>query len=150
MRHLPPCCRRLVSRGEIVPGQPAAARSALRAAFAAAGAQLLEGSGVKEVKPGQLVLEDGTEHAFDECLWCTQAGAAAWLRHTGLPTDGQGFLAISDCLQSEGGPAEVFAAGDVASCAKHPRPKAGVYAVRQVGAAARYGMHCDSRWWLCG
>lgn len=46
--------------------------------------------------------------------------------------DAQGFLAITDCLQSEGGPSEVFAAGDVASCAKHPRPKAGVFAVRQV------------------
>lgn len=49
----------------------------------------------------------------------------------GLPTDKSGFLAINDCLQSEGGPPEVFAAGDVASCAAHPRPKAGVFAVRQ-------------------
>eukprot|EP00983_Pelagomonas_calceolata_P086634 1156796-Pelagomonas_calceolata.AAC.6 len=53
------------------------------------------------------------------------------------PADPQGFLAINECLQSEGGPPEVFAAGDVASCAKHPRPKAGVFAVRQVGSPAR-------------
>jgi hypothetical protein len=23
---------------------------------------------------------------FDECLWCTQAAAPAWLKETGLPT----------------------------------------------------------------
>ena len=40
-------------------------------------------------------------------------------------------MAINECLQSEGGPGNVFAVGDVASCAKHPRPKAGVFAVRQ-------------------
>ncbi len=48
-----------------------------------------------------------------------------------LPADGAGFVAINECLQSDGGPRNVFAVGDVASCARHPRPKAGVFAVRQ-------------------
>jgi hypothetical protein len=104
----------------------------MRAAASKAGVQLHERSGVRAARRGELVLEDGSSLAFDECLWCTSASAAAWLQQTGLPTDALGFLAINECLQSEGGPAEVFAAGDVASCARHPRPKAGVYAVRQV------------------
>lgn len=59
--------------------------------------------------------------------------------------DDQGFVAISEYLSVEGSSSDgserarqqaahlegIFAAGDVASCAKHPRPKAGVYAVHQ-------------------
>ncbi len=48
-----------------------------------------------------------------------------------IPADDRGFVAIDECLRAEGGPKNVFAVGDVASCSKHPRPKAGVYAVRQ-------------------
>lgn len=43
----------------------------------------MQGSGVLRVDAGQVVLEDGSTHAFDECLWCTQASAASWLRETG-------------------------------------------------------------------
>jgi NADH dehydrogenase FAD-containing subunit len=46
-----------------------------------------------------------------------------------------GFLLVDDCLRSEGGPPNVFAAGDVASNRANPRPKAGVFAVRAVSAA---------------
>eukprot|EP00798_Chlamydomonas_sp_ICE-L_P016425 gene16425-22639_t len=60
-----------------------------------------------------------------------KASAASWLKETGLPTDSRGFLAVNEFLQSDGGPGNVFAAGDVASCTAHPRPKAGVFAVRQ-------------------
>lgn len=42
-----------------------------------------------------------------------------------------GFLAIDANLRSAGGPPDVFAAGDVATSVTHPRPKAGVFAVRQ-------------------
>lgn len=49
------------------------------------------------------------------------------------PADAQGFIATRDTLQViEGGPPEVFAAGDVATCMPYPRPKAGVFAVRAV------------------
>ena len=45
-----------------------------------------EGVGIKEVQPGRLLLQDpeGSVEEFDECLWCTQAGAPPWLKHTGL------------------------------------------------------------------
>lgn len=64
-----------------------------------------------------------------------QASAATWLADTGLPVDEDGFLLVNDCLQSDGGPPNVFAAGDVASNRHNPRPKAGVFAVRAVSCA---------------
>lgn len=50
--------------------------------------------------------------------------------------DDKGFISIAETLQCEGGPDNVFACGDAASCKKHPRPKAGVFAVRQGPALA--------------
>lgn len=44
--------------------------------------------------------------------------------------DEAGFVRIDECLRAEGWD-NVFAVGDVATSAIHPRPKAGVYAVRQ-------------------
>ena len=50
------------------------------------GVGVREGVGIREVQPGVLVLEDGTQQPFDECLWCTQAAAPPWLPTTGLQT----------------------------------------------------------------
>lgn len=88
--------------------------------------------GVAAIEAGVVVLADGRRLPFEECMWTTQASAAPWLAETGLPVDAAGFLAVNDCLQSDGGPPNVFAAGDVASSASAPRPKAGVFAVRAV------------------
>ncbi|GLC42847.1 hypothetical protein PLESTB_001430200 [Pleodorina starrii] len=121
----------LLCRGGLLPGHPPHVRRLVRQLLTQRGVDVRSGDAVTGVQPGELLLESGGRVSYDECLWCTEASPAAWLRRTGLPTDPRGFLAVDQQLQSEGGPPEVFAAGDVASCAAHPRPKAGVYAVRQ-------------------
>jgi selenide, water dikinase len=82
------------------------------------------------VSPGHLLTARGVEHALDEILWVTAAGAAPWLAGSGLHVDAQGFIAVNDTLQSVSHPS-VFAAGDIASVQRYPRPKSGVFAVRQ-------------------
>ena len=67
---------------------------------------------------------------FDELIWVTEAGAASWLADTGLALDAGGFIEVDATLRSLSD-AHVFAAGDVAANVEHPRPKAGVFAVRQ-------------------
>jgi selenide,water dikinase len=67
---------------------------------------------------------------LDEVLWVTQASPPRWLAATGLTLDEQGFVLVNDCLQSLGDE-RVFAAGDVAAQEGSPRPKSGVFAVRQ-------------------
>lgn len=81
---------------------------------------------------GCVTLRSGAVINFDGCLWCTQASAASWIQSTTLTTDEKGFIKINDFLQAFNGPAEVFAAGDIATSVNNPRPKAGVFAVRQV------------------
>ena len=91
--------------------------------------------GVTEVQPAALILADGQAVPFDRCLWTTQASAASWLADTGLPVGKDGFILVNDFLQSDGGPPNVFAAGDVATNCINPRPKAGVFAVRAVSTS---------------
>ncbi len=88
------------------------------------------GSRVDRVAAGSLQLANGGTATFDQLFWCTGAAAAPWLAASGLATDERGFLAVRDTLQSLDND-RVFAAGDCATQVNHPRPKAGVFAVRQ-------------------
>lgn len=69
-------------------------------------------------------------HGYDHCFLVTPATAAPWLKASGLACDRRGFVVVDHTLRSPSHPF-VFAAGDVATQTHHPRPKAGVFAVRQ-------------------
>ena len=120
---------KLVTRGELMPTHPPATRKTFRHIFASRGIELVEGDGVDSVSKDEVWLASGRKIRTDECIWCTQAAPQAWPGDSGLDTD-SGFIRVSPSLQSTNVPG-VFAAGDVASVVGHPRPKAGVFAVRQ-------------------
>lgn len=67
--------------------------------------------------------------AFDRLIWTTQAAPSFWPAASGLSHKG-GFIAVDDTLRSISHP-QVFAAGDIAVQQSQPRPRAGVFAVRQ-------------------
>ena len=77
-----------------------------------------------------LVSSQGQEVPLEHVFWITPGAAPPWLADTGLAVDAGGFVRVRDTLQVEGFE-EIFAVGDCATMVNHPRPKAGVYAVRQ-------------------
>ena len=78
----------------------------------------------------QICCESGLKLKCEIIFWVTQASAANWIGESGLATDSKGFMQVNDCLQSVSHP-NVFGAGDIAAMVNYPRPKAGVFAVRQ-------------------
>ncbi len=85
---------------------------------------------VCEVLPDKVICESGLTVECDKVFWVTQASAPTWIKASGLVTDSKGFVLVDDTLQSVSHP-HIFAAGDIATMHNHPRPKAGVFAVRQ-------------------
>jgi pyridine nucleotide-disulfide oxidoreductase family protein len=77
-----------------------------------------------------LTCESGLNLECDRIFWVTEASAPQWLKTTRLTTNKKGFILVSDTLQSLSHP-HIFASGDIATMTNHPRPKAGVFAVRQ-------------------
>lgn len=85
---------------------------------------------VAAVKKSGLVAANGNALSLDQTIWCTRAAGPEFLSQSGLDVTPAGFISVNRYLQSTSHP-DVFAAGDVADMVFDPRPKAGVYAVRQ-------------------
>lgn len=87
----------LLSRGQILPSHPARARRLCLQAAADQGLQIHEQSEVVRVSAGALHLSNGQQVDFDECLWCTQAAPAAWLKECDLPRGALWQLLLHRC-----------------------------------------------------
>jgi selenide,water dikinase len=120
----------LVTREALLPSHNARVRRLFEKILEERRIEVSTDTAITRVEPGVLICADNRPIEFDEALWVTEAGAAAWLGETGLPLTKEGFIAVDNRLRSTGDP-QIFAAGDVATMIAHPREKAGVYAVRQ-------------------
>lgn len=67
---------------------------------------------------------------LNQSIWCTGAMGASWLADSTLQTTDRNFIEVEDTLQSVSH-SHIFAVGDIAEMKSDPRPKAGVFAVRQ-------------------
>lgn len=114
----------------LMPAFPPVVRARFGRILVERGAVLHLASGVTAIEPGTIVATHGRRIAVDRIVWATSATAAPWLAEAGLACDDRGFVLTEDTLRSTSHPF-VFAAGDCATQIDHPRPKSGVFAVRQ-------------------
>lgn len=124
-------CLHLAFRGErILSHYPARAVIAAEAALKNYGVQCHAEFDVGTVDNAGIQAVSGQRLDLDQSVWCAGAVAPAWPGESGLLTDSDGFVSVDAQLQSLSHP-RVFASGDIAHLRDDPRPKAGVYAVRQ-------------------
>lgn len=122
----------LVQRGgALMPSHNETVREMVQTLLAEKGIVVYRNADVVDVDTatGELIASDGTRIQYDEAIWCTDAVAQPWISEcAGLATTEDGFICVKATLESTSTP-DVFACGDVAQL-HHPRPKAGVFAVR--------------------
>lgn len=119
----------------IAPGVTLRTRERLITALRRAEVRIVTGDPVTRILGDAVLLKSGQR--IDSRLTIGVAGARAhdWLSRD-LPTDEAGFVTVTPTLQVSGW-LSLFAAGDCASMPHAPRPKAGVFAVRQGPILAR-------------
>ena len=121
----------LFTRGPtILPSHNSAVQKRFTRTLLARGVAVHVNAEVQAADDHGLRTTDGQYHCADEVIWVTRASGASWLKDTGLALDADGFIEVTDTLQTVTDP-DIFAAGDIATMINHPREKAGVFAVRQ-------------------
>ena len=104
------------------------ARARMRAHCARHKVTIVENARIVAAHAGALELAGGRMEPADFILGTGATRPADWLPGTGLGLH-EGFVAVNPMLQSSD--PGIFAAGDIAHLTHAPRPKAGVYAVRE-------------------
>ena len=123
-------CRLVTDADRLLPAHPPRVDAIFRRVLAARRIQVELARPASRVEAGALHLANGERIEADAIVWATGAAASPWLRGIGVALDPAGFVAVNESLQSVSH-AHVFAAGDCATMLGHPRPRSGVYAVRQ-------------------
>ncbi len=120
----------LTDTASILPTHPARVQRIFERTFTARGIEVRYSAKAVRVSSVGVECADGFLIEADHAIVATGASAPAWIAATGLEIDSRGFVAVNAHLQSRSHP-NVFAAGDIATMTDSPRPKMGVYAVRQ-------------------
>lgn len=118
----------LIDRGEILDGFNEPTRNRLLAALEELNVSLIEHADVEEVLPDAVRLTDGTLVPSDFTTGAAGARPHDWVADIGLDLN-DGSLTVGPTLQTSD--PDVFAVGDCAHLSHDPRPKAGVFAVRE-------------------
>nr|WP_102108534.1 selenide, water dikinase SelD [Kandeliimicrobium roseum] len=119
----------VIEAGAALTGIGDGAARALRARLAAMGIVLLEEAKVERLDAGGLTLADGRRIPAAFTTGAAGARPHGWLARTGVALK-DGFVRVGPTLATVEHP-DVFAVGDCAHMDHAPRPKAGVFAVRQ-------------------
>lgn len=125
-----PAMEILAAGDTLLPGHARRVVSRLTRALDSRGIGWRTGCAADSATASGVRLADGSEVPADWLVWATGARPASWLRASGLALDERGFVSVDTCLRSVSHE-EVFGAGDVISIQGHPRPRSGVFAVRQ-------------------
>ncbi len=120
----------IYSGSDVLRGYPQSLVREVEAAMKRHGVSLHPNFRVARVHADGVESSNGLKLTLAQSIWCTGAAPPRWLNDSALARGGQGFIAVNPYLQSTSH-TDVFAAGDVADMDDDPRPKAGVYAVRQ-------------------
>ncbi len=114
----------------LLPGYPVELVDQVKRQFHQYEIQLYSAARVNEISRDNIRCENGLVINSGMVIVCTQARGAEWLKDSALDCDERGFINVRPTLQTIQYD-RIFAAGDIANMVQSPRPKAGVYAVRQ-------------------
>lgn len=102
----------------------------LSAELSRRGIETLLNHKVAKIEAGLVICEENDDISADTIFFATGASIPKWPAECGLAISEDGFIEVNNFLQSTSHEF-VFVAGDAATIKNHPRPKSGVYAVRQ-------------------
>lgn len=119
---------KLIDRSRVLMALGYKARQMMLAALTSAEVEIVENAEVTEIFAQGVVLRDGRTIRSDFTTGAAGAKPHDWIAETGLALH-EGFITVDANLQSS--TSDVFAVGDCAHLSHDPRPKAGVYAVRE-------------------
>ncbi len=120
----------LTDAASILPTHPERVRRIFERVLTARGIEICCATKAVRISRAGVECAGGSVVRADHAIVATGAGAPAWIASSGLNVDSRGFIAVNAHLQSRSH-SNVFAAGDIATMIDDPRPKMGVYAVRQ-------------------